>query len=162
MAVPAKLVEQFLRGPSRRAGIAAGQQGPEAIAPVGVGLDAPAQIVFRLGWIEERIPAQRVGVPDIDHGAGDRLAVRGADLTVHEQHLTLLATVVQPSLTLRKWGARDVQRALDRARRAAFDPSLLFSLVQPQVEEGLQTEARYEQSDLAGLAETGQVAHGRP
>jgi hypothetical protein len=64
--VPAELVEQFLRRTVRRAGVARGQDGAETVAALGIGLDATAEIVFRLRWVEEGIAAERVGVPDVD------------------------------------------------------------------------------------------------
>ena len=101
-------------------------------------------------------------MPDIDDGAGDRLAVGIAHLPVHEQHLALLGAVIQLRFTLGKRRAGNVERALDGARRAAFQAGAALGLVQTQVEEGLQAKAGHQQSDLVGLAEHGQVAHGRP
>jgi hypothetical protein len=39
-------------------------------------------------------------MPQIDHGAGDRLAIHVAHLPIHEQNLALLAAIVKPCLTL--------------------------------------------------------------
>ena len=46
--VPTELVEQLLRRTLRRAGVARWQNRAKAIAALGIGLDTPAEIVFRL------------------------------------------------------------------------------------------------------------------
>src|SRR5271163_3977851 len=99
-AVPAKLVQELLCRSFGRAGVARRQDRAEAIPTLGIGLDAAAQIVLRLGRVEERVAAERVGVPDVDNGAGHRLAVYVAHLALHEQHLALFAAVVEPCFSL--------------------------------------------------------------
>ena len=101
-------------------------------------------------------------MPDIDDGAGDRLAVHVADLAVHEQHFALLAAVVEPRLALEERRARDIERTFDGARRAALDAGLALRLVHAEVEEGFKAEARHQQADFVRLSELGEVTHGGP
>src|SRR6202048_46475 len=129
---------------------------------LGIGLDTAAQVVFRLGWVEEGIAAERVGVPDVDDGASHRPAVYVAYLAVHEQHLALFAAVVEPCFSLRERRSRDVERTLDGARRAALDAGLALRLIGAKVEEGLEAEAGHQQADLVRLPELGQVTHRGP
>ena len=77
VAVPAEPVEQLLGLALRRAAIARGQDRAEAVAALGVGLDAAAQVVLGLRRIEEGIAALGVGMPDVDDGAGKTRPCRG-------------------------------------------------------------------------------------
>ena len=95
-------------------------------------------------------------------GAGDRLAVHVAHLAVHEQDFALLAAVVEPRLTLGQRCTGDIQRAFDRARRAAFDTGLALRLVHAQIEERFDAETRHQQSGFVRLTERGDVADRGP
>ena len=101
-------------------------------------------------------------MPDIDDRTGDRLAVHVADLPVHEQDFALLAAVIEPRLALRQRGAGHIERAFDRARRAAFDTGFALRLVHAQIEERFDAEARHQQPGFVRLTERGDIAHGRP
>ena len=81
-------------------------------------------------------------MPDIDDGAGDRLAIHVAHLPVHEQHFALLAAVIEPRLALRQRRAGDIERPFDRAWRAAFDTRLALSFIHAEIEERFDTKAR--------------------
>src|SRR3954468_17788047 len=116
VAVPPESGEQLLRHPVRRTAIARGQDAAEAVAPVGIGLDAPAQVVGALRRIEEGVAALGIGMPDIDDGPRHWLALGVPDLTVDEQHLALFRVLVQPRLALFERRVGDVERALNGAR----------------------------------------------
>ena len=161
-AVSAKLVEQPLRRALWRAGVACGQDGAEPVAALGVRLDAPPQIVFRLRRIEEGVAAKRVGVPDIHDCAGDGFAAGVAHLAVHEQRLAPFAAIVEPRFALRKRRCRDIKRPFNGARRAALDAGPSLGFVHPHVEEGFKAEARHQEAGLVRLSERCQVAHRRP
>src|SRR5271166_6213060 len=152
----------FCVGPSGGQEYPEGQDGAETVAALGIGLDAAAQIVFRLRRVEERIAAERVGVPDVDDGASYRLAVCVAHLAVHEQHLARLAAVVEPCFSLGERCPRDIERTLYGARRAALDAGFALRLVRAKVEERFDAEAGHQQADLARLAQLGQVTHCGP
>jgi hypothetical protein len=90
------------------------------------------------------------------------LAVLVADLAFHDQDLAGLGAVVEPGEALLLRRAGDVERALDGARRAALDAGAALLLVELDVEEGLDAEARDEQAGLVGLAELRDVGDAGP
>ena len=106
-----------------------------------------------------RVVAHRVGVPDVDNGAGDRLARDVADLAFHEQHLAVVGAVVEPRLALRERRAGDVERPLDGARGAAGKPGAPLGLVEAQIEEMLEHDARHDQPELVLLARLREIGN---
>jgi hypothetical protein len=62
--VPAQLVEQLLRRTLRRAGVACGQDGAEAIPALGIGLDTAAEIELKLTRFGGALQAFRGGFTD--------------------------------------------------------------------------------------------------
>jgi hypothetical protein len=83
-----------LRWAVRRTTIARWDDCTEAVAAAGLSLDPAAEIVLALAFIEERIEAFRVRVPDVDNGAGNRLAIKVSDDAMHDEHFPLLRPII--------------------------------------------------------------------
>ncbi len=162
-AVATEQVEELLGRAIGRTGIAGRHDAAEPIAAVSVGDDRSTEIEVALALVEERIVAQRIGVPDLDGGARDWRAGRILHLAVHEQDLAFVRTVVDARLALAYRCARNIKRPFDRPRRAGgIDTDLPFLLVQPDVEIMLDTQSGREKRRFVRLSELGHVAQCRP
>ncbi len=118
-------------------------------------------IVLLVG-IEVRIAAQFIGVPDVQERAGDGIAVRVAHLAFHDQDLAARRILVQPRLSLGQRRARDVERPLDRARRARGPVGGLVGLFLADVDQAVEPQARGDQANLAAGAQAGKPIHAGP
>ena len=164
LAVTTEHVEHLLGRPVGRAAIAGRHDAARPVIAVLVGDDPPAQVVFGLALVEVGIVALGVGVPEIDHRTGQRLAGRIENTALQEHHSgdIVFATVIHARDALSDWRAGDVQRTFDGARGAA-DQSFLFVLgVLQQVEVMLQSESGDQQAGFVATAETVDVVHRLP
>ena len=75
VTVTPQLVKEFLRWPIRRATVAGWHNAAHAIAAIGAGANAAAQIIFTLALIEERVVPEGIGMPDINDSVGYRVAL---------------------------------------------------------------------------------------
>ncbi|MCY1486141.1 hypothetical protein D9M68_197800 [compost metagenome] len=162
VAVATEQVQHFLGGAIRRAAVAGRHDAAGAVAAVGVGEDAAAQVVFGLALVEVGVQAPGVGVPEIDGGAGDRVAVQVEDAAFEEHHGARVAAVVHPRLAFAQRRAGHVQRAFDGARGAAGMAAFGVPGVAQQVEEVLDAEAGHQQAGFAAPAQAVQVVHRGP
>jgi hypothetical protein len=90
----------------------------EPVAAVGVRGEQPAQVAQVLGGVLGVVVAGVVGLPDVEDGAGDRLAVGVGDPAAHDHDLGALplGTLGDP-VAVAPGGSGGVERALDRRRR---------------------------------------------
>jgi hypothetical protein len=100
------------------------------------------RFVFALAFVEERVHALCVGVPYVDDGASNRLAVHVAYDPVHEQHLAFVGAVIETGIGFRQRCVRDVERAFDGPRSTLFDAGRLVLGVHAQIEKMFKTETR--------------------
>ena len=87
-------------------------------------------------------------MPHIDNCIGDGLSIHIADLAVHDQHLAVIAAVVQPRLGLEERRAGHVKRTFDRTRGALGDALGLVLEIGADIEEMLEAQARRPQAEL--------------
>ena len=85
-----------------------------------------------------------------------------ADLTFHEQHVAIVGAIIEPCFALRQRRAGDVQRPLDGARGAAGEPGATLGLVEAQIEEMFEHDARHDQSELVLLARLREIGNAGP
>ncbi|MNN13583.1 hypothetical protein D3C81_1266200 [compost metagenome] len=103
-------------------------------------------------------------MPQIDDGAGDRLAVEVQHLAFEEHGGgdALFAAVVHARLALGDRCAGHVQRAFDGARGATSVADQFVLGVLQQVEEVLDAEASHQQAGFVLAAQAVQVVHRGP
>ena len=140
LAVTTQLIEQLLGRTVRRAAVTRRHDAAEAVATFGVGDDAATQVEFGLRGIEVRISAAGIGVPDIHNRTGQRFAGGVEHTALHEQRHTRIDAIIQTRFTLGQWRTGHVQRAFDRARRAASLAGLFVFGVHQQVEVVFQAQ----------------------
>src|SRR5690606_13083575 len=126
LPVTPKQIEHFLGRTIGRAAVAGRHDAAGAVAALGIGDDATAQVVLGLALVEPGVVALGVGVPHIHCGAGDRRAIHIEHLTVEEHHRgdAVFAAVVHARLALGYWRTGHVERAFDGARRTAHQAIL--------------------------------------
>src|SRR5216684_1031411 len=162
VAMAVQRLQQLLGLAAGRTGVAARHDRTESGAAILVRLDSATEVIGRLRRVEMRVVAHRVGMPDVNHGAGDRLPQNVADLAFHEHHLTVVGTVVEPHLALRKRRPSDVERPLDGAHGGTGEPGAPLRLIESKIEKMLEHDARYDQSELGLLARLSEVGNAGP
>jgi hypothetical protein len=90
-------------------------------------------------------------VPDVDDGAGYRIARNVEHLAVHEQDLTLVRAVVETRLALHQRRTGDIERTFDSAGRAAAETGAALGFVETEIKEVLERGARHHQAQLIRL-----------
>src|SRR5271170_3207185 len=128
--------------PPGGAGISHWDDRAERIAPIGARIDRPTQVEVALRLVEMAVIAECVAMPDLNLGAGQRLARNVADLAVHEEHLAvpLLAAIVKPREPLSLGSAHYIERSFDRAGRTTGDAFFGVDCVGADVEKALNSE----------------------
>src|SRR6185437_14138468 len=124
----------------------------KGVAAVFSELDAATVVEGRLlaGWVKVRVEALRVGVPDVQDGPLDWLAMGPAYEAGHAQSFDVVRVAREIDVSLDQRRALDVERPFDGARRAAGAASGSVLGVHLKVKEMLEADAGRDQTKLAG------------
>src|SRR5690606_23254393 len=161
--VTAEQIEQALGGAFRRAAIAGGDDGLGEIAAVRIGLDATAQVVIALRLVKVGISAVGIGMPDVDDGVGNRVALGIGHPTLDQHGLgSGVGTVVHPRKAFAQRRAGNEQRALDGARGAARQAGGLVLGIHADGQVLVHTQTGRQQCCLVVLAQLAYIIDRGP
>ena len=135
------------RRPVERDRVRARDHRDELVAAVGVGADLAAQVALRRAGHEARVAALGVGLPDVEVGVGERLAV-GVGHAARDARAVagLVGAVGELERRVEQRRVGEVERAEDRALRAVAVAERLL------LDDVLDVDVA-EQRPLAGLAD---------
>ena len=133
--------------PVERDRVRAGDHRADLVAAVGVGADLPAQVALGRAGHEARVAALGVGLPDVEVGVGDRVAVGVGDAAGEDRRIAgLVGTVGELERRVEDRRVGEMERAEDRALRAVAVGERLL------LDDVLDVDVA-EQRPLAGLAD---------
>ena len=164
LAVASEQVQALLGRAGRVAAVAGRHDGTRAIAALGIGDNASAQVVLRLAGVEVRIGTPGVGMPEIDNRPRDRVTVGIAHHTLQKQcrRNPLFTAIVKPRLALTDRCPGHVQRAFDGARGSAHVSRIGVPGVLQQIEKMLDTKTCDQQPCLVAGTQAIEIIHRSP